>query len=54
MAQEFDILGEFTGKLSHSKARGVAGSDFAKKAITMPVSILRQFNASIREMRKFC
>jgi len=53
MAQEFAILGKFTGKLSRSKARGIVGSDFAKKDMTMPISALRQFNASIRDMRKF-
>jgi len=47
------MLGKFTGRLSHSKARGIAGSDFAKNAMTMPVPSLRQFNASICDMTKF-
>jgi len=41
------------GELSQNKARGIKGSDFAKKTMTMPVSTLRQFNTSIRDMRKF-
>jgi len=52
MAQEFAILGKFTGKLSHSKARDIGGVDVAKKLLNARLNS-GQFNAPIRDMRKF-